>query len=85
MCRNLTFGSVRMTITLPKWGLGSLLGLLKLQSSITGDKTPCIGVFFILLESYRSLDVKNGLAWAIWTFANFRQATPNKHYYVETN
>jgi len=30
--------SVRMTLTLPKWGLGSPLGLLKLQSSIAGVK-----------------------------------------------
>jgi hypothetical protein len=30
-------------------------------------KTPRIGVFLISLESYRSLDVENGLAWAIWT------------------
>jgi len=27
-----------------------------------------IGVFFISLESYRSVDVENELAWAIWTF-----------------
>jgi len=32
-------------------------------------QTPCIGVFFKSLESYRSVDVENGLAWAIWTFA----------------
>jgi hypothetical protein len=24
-------------------------------------------VFFISLESYQSVDVENGLAWAIWT------------------
>jgi hypothetical protein len=28
---------------------------------------PCIRVFFISLESYRSVNVENGLAWAIWT------------------
>jgi hypothetical protein len=39
--------SVRMKLTLPKLGLGSPLGLPKLQSSITGVKTPCIGAFFI--------------------------------------
>jgi hypothetical protein len=55
-----------MKLTLPKLGLGSPLGLLKLQSSIAGEKTPCIEVFFISLESHRSVDVENGLAWAIW-------------------
>jgi hypothetical protein len=25
-------------------------------------KTPCIGVFFISLESYQSVDIENGLA-----------------------
>jgi len=58
-----------MKLTLPKLGLGSPPGLPKLQSSIAGVKTPCIGVFFISLESYQSVDVANGLAWAIWTFA----------------
>jgi len=58
-----------MKLTFPKWGLGSPSGLTKLQSSIARVKTPCIGVFFISLESYQSVDVENGLAWAIWTFA----------------
>jgi hypothetical protein len=58
-----------MTLTLPKWGLGSPSGLPKFQSWIEGVKTPCIDVFFISLKSYESVDVKNGLAWAIWTFA----------------
>jgi hypothetical protein len=61
--------SVRMILTLPKWGLGSPSGLPKLQSRIAGVKTPCIGVFFLSLESYESVDVKNELAWAIWTSA----------------
>jgi hypothetical protein len=51
-----------MKLTLPKWGLGSPPGLLKLQSSTVGVKTPCLGVFFISLENYQSLDVENGLA-----------------------
>jgi hypothetical protein len=59
--------SVRMTLTLPKWGLGSPPGLPKLQSSIAGVKTPCIKVFFKWLENYWNVDVENGLAWAIWT------------------
>jgi hypothetical protein len=55
-----------MKLTLPKLGLGSPKGLPKLQSSIVGVKTPRIGVFFISLQSYRSVDVENGLAWAIY-------------------
>jgi len=62
-------GSVRMKFTLPNLGLGSPLGLSKFQSSIAGVKTPRIGVFFISLESYWSLDGENDLAWAIWTFS----------------
>jgi len=57
-----------MKLTFPKWGLGSPLGLLKLQSLIIKVKTPHIGMFFISMESYQSVDVKNELAWAIWTF-----------------
>jgi hypothetical protein len=56
-----------MKLTLPKLGLGSPPGLPKLQSSIAGVKTPCIEVFFISLERYQNVDVKNGLAWTIWT------------------
>ncbi len=59
--------SGRITLTLLKWGLGSLLGLSKLQSSIARVKTHGIEVFFITLESYQSVDVEHGLAWAIWT------------------
>jgi hypothetical protein len=58
-----------MKLTLPKWGLGSPLRLSKLQNSIARVKTICIGVFFISLESYQSVDVKIGLTWAIWTSA----------------
>jgi hypothetical protein len=58
----------RMTPSLLKWGLGSLPGLPKLQSSIIGVKTPCIEAFFISLESYQSVNVENGLTWASWTF-----------------
>jgi hypothetical protein len=61
--------SVKMTLTLPKWGLGSPPRLPKLQSSIAGVKTPCLNVFFMSLESSWNVDVENGLAWAIWTFA----------------
>jgi hypothetical protein len=58
-----------MKFTLPKLGLGSPPRLPKFQSSIAGVKTPRIWVIFISLESYQSVDVENGLAWAIWTFA----------------
>ncbi len=54
--------SVRMRLTFPKWGLGSLLGLPKFQNSIAGVKTPCIVTFFISLENYENVDVENGLA-----------------------
>jgi hypothetical protein len=57
--------SVRMTLTLPKWGLGSPLGLPKTQNSIARVKTPRLEVFFISLERSWSVDVENGLAWAI--------------------
>ncbi len=61
--------SVRMTLTLPKWGLGSPPGLPKTQNSIAGVKTPRLEVFFIPLERSWSVDVENGLTWAIWTYA----------------
>jgi len=54
--------SVRMTLTVSKWGLGSPLGLPKPQSSIVGVKTPCLEAFFISLQSHRSVDVENGIA-----------------------
>jgi hypothetical protein len=58
-----------MTLTLPKWGLGSPPGLPKLHSRIAGVKTPHIGVCFISLENYENVDVENELVWAIWTSA----------------
>jgi hypothetical protein len=61
--------NVKMTLTFPKWELGSPSRLSKLQSRIAGDKTPRIEVFFISLENYENLDVENELAWSIWTFA----------------
>jgi hypothetical protein len=53
----------------PKMGFGSPLGLPKLQSLIVGVKTPHLELFFMPLESYWSVDVENGLAWTIWTYA----------------
>jgi len=72
-CNNVTtllWESVKMRLTLLKWWLGSPPRLRKLQSSIAGVKTPRIGAFFISLKSYQSVNVENGLAWAIWTFAS---------------
>jgi hypothetical protein len=60
--------SVRVRLTLLKWELRSSSRLPKFQSSIAGVKTPCIVTFFISLESYQNVDVKNVLAWAIWTY-----------------
>jgi hypothetical protein len=51
-----------MTPTFLKWGLESPPGLPKLQSSISGVKTPCLETFLISLERYQSVDVENGLA-----------------------
>jgi hypothetical protein len=56
-----------MKLTLPKLGLGSPVGLSKFQNSIARAKSPFLGMFFISLESYQSVDVENGLTWAIWT------------------
>jgi len=42
--------SVRMRLTLPKVGIGSLPGLPQFQSSTAEGKIPCLEVFFILLE-----------------------------------
>jgi hypothetical protein len=53
----------------PKMGTWESSGIPEASESIAGVKTPRIWVFFILLESYRSLDVENGFAWTIWTFA----------------
>jgi hypothetical protein len=50
-----------MTLTFPKWGLGSLSELLNFQSSIAGVKTLCLEVFFIPLARSRSVDVKMAL------------------------
>jgi hypothetical protein len=50
-----------MTLTLSKCGLGSFLGLSKFQILIAGVKTPRLDVFFISLESYRNVNIKNGL------------------------
>ncbi len=62
-------GSVRSPLTLLNMGLGSPLGLLKTQSAIARSKTPHIETFIIPLERSWSVDVQNGLAWAIWTSA----------------
>jgi hypothetical protein len=57
-----------MKLTLLKVETWSPLRLPKTQSLIAGIKTPRIEVFFISLKMSWSLNVQNGLAWAIWTF-----------------
>jgi hypothetical protein len=47
-----------MTLTFPKWGVGSPLGLSKLQSSIAGVKTSHLEAFFMSLKIHRSVDVE---------------------------
>jgi hypothetical protein len=59
--------SVKMRLTLPKMGTWSPSRLPQFQNSIVDVKTPCLEVFFISLERPWSVDVENGLAWAIWT------------------
>jgi hypothetical protein len=59
--------SVRMRLTLPKVGIWCPPGLPQFQSSIAGVKTPRLEVFFITLERPWSVDVENGLVWAIPT------------------
>jgi hypothetical protein len=53
--------------TLPKWELGSLRWLPKLQREIARAKTPRIEEFFISLERYWNVDVWNGFTLPIWT------------------
>jgi hypothetical protein len=52
---------------LEKLGIWSPPGLPNVQSSTTGPKTPCIGVFLMSLERSWSLDIENALALGIWT------------------
>jgi hypothetical protein len=72
-CRNLTLRECEDETHTPKMGTWESSGTLETsefdcrgqnQSSIAKVKTPCIEVFFISLESYRSVYVENGLAWA---------------------
>jgi hypothetical protein len=65
VCRNPSLRECEDELTFPKWGFGSPPKLPKFQSLIAGVETPCIGAFFISLESYQSVDVDNRLAWAI--------------------
>jgi hypothetical protein len=62
-------GNVKLSLTHPKMGLRSTLGFPKTQNTIARVKTPHIEVFLIPLERSWSVDVQNGLAWAIWTYA----------------
>ncbi len=60
--------SVKMRLALPKVGTWSPPGLPKFQSLIVGVKTPRLEVLFIPLKRSWSVDVENGLLWAIKTF-----------------
>jgi hypothetical protein len=59
--------NVRTKLTLPKVWTWSPPGLSKTQSSIVRVKTLHLEVFFIPLETSWSVNVENGVAWAIWT------------------
>jgi hypothetical protein len=61
--------SVKVKPTLPKVGTWSPPGLSKTQKTIWGVKSPHIGTLLVSLEMSWSVDVQNGLAWAIWTYA----------------
>jgi hypothetical protein len=61
--------SVRVKPTFPKVASWSLAGFPKTQSSSSRVKIFGIQVFFMKLERSWSVDVQNGLAWTIWTFA----------------
>jgi hypothetical protein len=50
-------------------GTWDSLGTPKSSEFDCKGQKPCIGALFISLKSYRSVDVENGLAWAIWTYA----------------
>ncbi len=68
-CHNRTLRVCEDETHTPEMGTWESSELPKLQSSIARVKTPRIGVFFISLKSFRSLDIENGLAWAISTCA----------------
>jgi hypothetical protein len=67
-CHNPTLTVCEDEIHIPEMGTWESSRTLEISELITGVKTLCIGVFFISLKSFRSVDVENGLAWAIWTF-----------------
>jgi hypothetical protein len=52
----------------PKMGTWESSETPKVSKFHCKGQTPRIWVLFISLKSYRSVDVENGLAWAIWTF-----------------
>jgi hypothetical protein len=58
--------SVRMRLTLSKVAKWSPPRLPKTQSSIADFKSPRIWMFLVSLKFFWSVDVQNGLAWAIW-------------------
>jgi len=68
-CRNSTLRECEDEIHTPKIGTWESSGTPRTLGFDCRGQTPHIGVLFISLESYRSVNVENGLAWAIWTSA----------------
>ncbi len=65
ICCNPTLRECEDKTHTPKMGTWESSGTPEIQSLIIGVKTPQIGMFFISLESYQSVDVENGFTWAI--------------------
>jgi hypothetical protein len=60
-CHNPTLRECEDETHTPKMGTWESFGTLKTLEFDCRVKTPCIEVFSISLESYRSVDVENGL------------------------
>jgi len=67
-CHNLTLKECEDEIHIPEMRTWESSGTPEIPKfDYKGQNTSHWGVF-ISLKSYQSLDVKNGFAWAIWTF-----------------
>jgi hypothetical protein len=71
-----------MTPSLPKWGLGSLPGLPKLQSPIARVKTPRIEAFFYIIEK---LSKCRCLKWACMSHLDICSTSYDKKKSRESN
>jgi hypothetical protein len=65
----LLWGKCEVAIHTPENGTWESFGTPENLECNCRGQTPCIELFFISLEKSWSVDVQNGLAWAIWTFA----------------